>query len=302
MQPPTQSELEGIAGALRTQEGLVEKDWHVVRALAALASIQLKDDTKLVFCGGTSLSRGWGLLRRFSEDIDFRVWSAQEEISRPVRRLVRSAVQDTLQGAGFAARGEPRTRDATRFVEMTFDYGSTNPVPHGLRAHLKVELTMTRPRLPPVARQVTSFVGEARGAAPEVPSILCLDPVETAAEKLSALAWRGLNRRRGDVKDDPAIVRHLYDLAALERRTRDDPRFDAVVRDVMRGDAGRGKTDRPNEPHVLLPMLLAAMEADPLWQQEYDDFVHEVTYGPDSEIVRFGDALSSLRGYAERLA
>jgi hypothetical protein len=36
--------------------GLVEKDWHVVRALAALAGISL-DGSSLVFGGGTSLCR-----------------------------------------------------------------------------------------------------------------------------------------------------------------------------------------------------------------------------------------------------
>jgi hypothetical protein len=41
------------------------------------------------------------------------------------------------------------------------------------------------------------------------------DPVETAADKLSALAWRVHARDRASPEDDPTIIRHLHDLAAL---------------------------------------------------------------------------------------
>lgn len=61
-------------------------------------------------------------------------------------------------------------------------------VPDGLRPDIKVEITMERPRLAPVAKPILSFVGKSRNYKPEVPSILCLDPVETAAEKLSAFS------------------------------------------------------------------------------------------------------------------
>lgn len=64
--------VEELAGELGTKPGLVEKDWHVVRALSILASLEHLD-TIPVFSGGTSLSKGWSLIKRFSEDIDFKV-------------------------------------------------------------------------------------------------------------------------------------------------------------------------------------------------------------------------------------
>jgi hypothetical protein len=47
---------------------LVEKDWHVVRALAAINTADVKP-FRLVFSGGTALSRDHRLIRRMSEDI-----------------------------------------------------------------------------------------------------------------------------------------------------------------------------------------------------------------------------------------
>jgi Nucleotidyl transferase AbiEii toxin, Type IV TA system len=59
--------VERVAAALLTSPGLVEKDWHVTRAIGVLAS---HDHGAAVpaFGGGTSLSKGWGLIKRFSED------------------------------------------------------------------------------------------------------------------------------------------------------------------------------------------------------------------------------------------
>jgi predicted nucleotidyltransferase component of viral defense system len=46
----------------------IEKDWWVVHTLALVFSMECS--SALVFKGGTSLSKGWGLIQRFSEDID----------------------------------------------------------------------------------------------------------------------------------------------------------------------------------------------------------------------------------------
>lgn len=49
------------------REALIEKDYYVTEALRILAT-SYKD--KIIFKGGTSLSKGWNLIQRFSEDID----------------------------------------------------------------------------------------------------------------------------------------------------------------------------------------------------------------------------------------
>jgi predicted nucleotidyltransferase component of viral defense system len=45
-----------------------EKDWWVVHTLAAIFSMECAN--ALIFKGGTSLSKGWNVIQRFSEDID----------------------------------------------------------------------------------------------------------------------------------------------------------------------------------------------------------------------------------------
>lgn len=297
---PTRAELGRIAGGLITDEGLVEKDWHVVRALAHLSRLTWGGTTRLVFCGGTSLSKGWGLISRFSEDIDFRLWHDAEDVPRSLCREVRTLVLETLGQEGFAEKEDKRkVRDGSRFVEMHFDYRGRTPVPQGIRQEIKIELTMDRPRLAPVAKPVTSFVAQARRHAAEVTSILCLDPVEIAAEKLSAFSWRALNRRRGEKGDDASVVRHLYDLATLHGQVVPAWPFRSLAREVARSDAERGAAERPNEPGPLIARLAKMLEDDPVWRQEYDAYIHEVGYGPVEKRVSFDEALEKWKLYGE---
>ncbi|MEA1875861.1 MAG: nucleotidyl transferase AbiEii/AbiGii toxin family protein [Bacteroidota bacterium] len=46
----------------------VEKDWWMVQTLRLIWQMDVAEH--LVFKGGSSLSKGWGLIERFSEDID----------------------------------------------------------------------------------------------------------------------------------------------------------------------------------------------------------------------------------------
>ncbi|PCD02205.1 hypothetical protein COC42_12145 [Sphingomonas spermidinifaciens] len=75
----------------------VEKDFWVCWTLDALSN-GLPDGPRLVFEGGTSLSKGFGLVRRFSEDIDV----TSSTIARSPRRISRerlSLVRDFHPGS-----------------------------------------------------------------------------------------------------------------------------------------------------------------------------------------------------------
>jgi hypothetical protein len=59
----------GVAASLSGRPAhLLEKDVWVVRALATLFGSRLGE--QLVFKGGTSLSKAYGVIQRFSEDVD----------------------------------------------------------------------------------------------------------------------------------------------------------------------------------------------------------------------------------------
>ena len=63
--------LQQTAAAKKIVEQAVEKDWWVCVILMALSKTSLADF--LQFKGGTSLSKAWAVINRFSEDIDLAI-------------------------------------------------------------------------------------------------------------------------------------------------------------------------------------------------------------------------------------
>jgi hypothetical protein len=69
-------------------EPIVEKDWWVTQVLNMLFSSPIAD--QLVFKGGTSLSKAWQLIERFSEDIDLAVNPAHFGITEtPTKKQIK---------------------------------------------------------------------------------------------------------------------------------------------------------------------------------------------------------------------
>jgi hypothetical protein len=120
---------------------LVEKDWHVVTALKAITSIDI-EPFRLVFSGGTALSRAHRLIRRMSEDIDLKILS-HETPTRPGLRRLRDKLTDSLMRAGFRFDpDDPRFREsgnASRYTLFKLPY---EPIAQGegiLRPELQIE-------------------------------------------------------------------------------------------------------------------------------------------------------------------
>lgn len=95
------------ANRLGTPIGNVEKDFWVCWTLNALYHERPAAGPRLLFKGGTSLSKGYGLIQRFSEDIDVTVFrddikeavsiEALEALSNKKRRARLDAIRDACR-------------------------------------------------------------------------------------------------------------------------------------------------------------------------------------------------------------
>lgn len=289
-----------VAGALAVDEAFVEKDWYVVQAIRLLERLGT-DDIVPVFSGGTSLLKGHGLIRRFSEDIDFKLSLSETflDLSGNQRRHALGGFKEALV-AGWAEAGFTVTnvvaRDGNGFIRIEMGYSTVLDSHDALRPHILAELSAKPPRLTPSSLPLTSFVNAYRSLAPEVAAIACVDPVETAVDKLSAFAWRALTRDRSSPKDDPAIVRHLHDLAALEKAVNSHADFPGLLMETMVADTGRGsEVSRSLAPAERLDAMADIMQSDPLYPEEYKRFVEGMAFAGAHEIPSFEEALGAIR-------
>jgi predicted nucleotidyltransferase component of viral defense system len=283
--------------------GLVEKDLEVVRAIAAIAALDASPFT-LIFGGGTALARAHKIVRRMSEDIDFKIVPmAAAPISRSgLRRALaklRGQVRDALLAAGFAFDPEDdhaqHSQNEDRYTVWHLPYESISGAGEGLRPEIKIELTYAPMRQPPVPLSVSSFVTEAINGPPDIPHIACVGLNETAAEKLVALTRRtamdlaGLSRGEAD----PTLVRHIYDLHAM-RDLVDTSTVAGLAAAIAAADAVEFGNQYPaysadiaGETHKAL----RALQADAKHRDRYDEFMAAMVFG---EKPKFEAAVANL--------
>ncbi|MDE1152211.1 MAG: nucleotidyl transferase AbiEii/AbiGii toxin family protein [Micavibrio sp.] len=295
---PSKELFEQVADRLGIDKSFVEKDWFVTQAISLISGVNVSG-FEVVFTGGTALSKAHGLLERFSEDVDFRVQASEELRNRKDLSNLRKSVVAILREGGFIFTDEQvRSRDENRFFSIDLAYDSHFIKADALRPHILIEVTTRNTQLPPIHLPVASFVSTAAKKPPEVAQIACIDPVESAADKLSALAWRIPDRVRNGKYDDPTIVRHLHDLALLKDKALAHEKFAALAAASMTEDSSRPK-NRPElvdmPPQERLKLMLKILSEDAEYPPEYDLFVKGVSYAVAEKIPTYASAIEAVR-------
>lgn len=282
---------------------LVEKDWHVVKALAAIAARDLSP-FRLIFGGGTALSRAHGLIHRMSEDLDLKIVSE----ARPSRRQLghlRDRITDALLAAEFAFDPQnPEHRQPmykNKFVRYQLPYAPIVKGEGALRPEIQVDTLAIQARRPTIERPVRSFIAEGYDRPAEVASIACSAIPESAAEKLVALTRRagaelsGLREKR-----DPTLVRHAYDLHVI-RGQYDAADVASLAREIMIDDARTYGRDFPAYQSNPLAETLRAIDGiatDKGFAENYATFCRNMVYG---EAPNFATAMETLKNLAQHL-
>src|ERR1700757_913297 len=87
---------EATAQYLNLRPVFVEKDYWVTYVLKNLANSEYRE--KVVFKGGTSLSKAYGYIERFSEDIDLAILSPGNYSDTQMKTLLKKVSSDITQG------------------------------------------------------------------------------------------------------------------------------------------------------------------------------------------------------------
>ncbi len=206
---------------------VVEKDYWVMHCLWGLQQSGLRFEMK----GGTSLSKGWGVIERFSEDIDIR-FDAPSNLNiksdKPAHVKARFAFYDGLAArikmAGVAVRRD-RSYDDPKAQNggISLSYESRFPAAPGLRKDVLLEagFAKTAPNEP---RDFSSWaLDRARDSKLDVIDnralgVRCFNPEYTFVDKLQTICrrFRQHRDRKHPVKDRPRnFLRHYYDLYML---------------------------------------------------------------------------------------
>lgn len=239
------------AGRLGTAVQNVEKDFWVCWTLDALFNGLAADTPRLLFKGGTSLSKSFGLIDRFSEDIDITVFrndlgepasveelealsgkkrrarldaikgACQAFFAGPLLEELTAVVTDTMTATGVSGdryRVELDTADGDQQT-LLFWYPSVTTTPDDyIRSAVKIEGGAKSALDPHTATTVTPYTAEdVPGGNLVIPGITTVDPRRTFWDKIVIL--HGLRRwfdHRGQLRHSgQRVSRHYYDVFRL---------------------------------------------------------------------------------------
>jgi predicted nucleotidyltransferase component of viral defense system len=282
---------------------LVEKDWYVVKALAAIATADTAP-FRLIFGGGTALSRAHRLIRRMSEDIDLKIVGEGKPRRSALRRL-RDTITAALLAAGFrfdpANPVQRESQNESRYTIYRLPYETVRAGEGALRPEIQIETAVWPLRHLAIMLPVSSFVAEAFNRPPEVSEIACVSVTQTAAEKLVALTRRtAAEIAHAGGPRDPALVRHLYDLHVI-RAHYDPAEVAALARAIMPHDAAVFGNQFPAYRADPLAETLRAVEAlatDASYTRRYAEFHSAMVYG---DRIDYAACLGTLRELAALL-
>ncbi|MBO9614694.1 MAG: nucleotidyl transferase AbiEii/AbiGii toxin family protein [Dyadobacter sp.] len=227
--------LDFVSQATKLPPQTVEKDWWVTLALFAIFRTPFAQH--LVFKGGTSLSKSWGLIERFSEDIDLvldrSALGFEGELSRTqiakLRRAscafiscaFRDAIHNQISEIGVtsdafsldAAFSEDSDRDPQI---LHLRYRSDLEIGVYLRNEVLIEIGARSLREPAMPTPITSIISQVLGEktiAGRTFDVLSVMPERTFLEKLFLL-HEEFCKPADKIRHD-RMSRHLYDLERI---------------------------------------------------------------------------------------
>jgi Nucleotidyl transferase AbiEii toxin, Type IV TA system len=238
------------AERLGTTSQNIEKDFWVCWTLDVLFYGLPGAGPRLLFKGGTSLSKGFGLISRFSEDIDVTVFrddlgagatiaeleamsgkkrkarldgirdACRDYINGPLHEALTGILSERLAAAGLAsAAGRVEADDADPDGQtLLIWYPATTPPSDYVRAAIKIESGAKSALDPNSAVPIKPYVDDDLPTLDlTVPAVRTVDPERTFWDKVVIL--HGLRRwfdKRGELKGGgQRVSRHYYDLHRL---------------------------------------------------------------------------------------
>ncbi|MEG1406963.1 MAG: nucleotidyl transferase AbiEii/AbiGii toxin family protein [Ruthenibacterium sp.] len=211
---------------------IVEKDYYVSLALKLL-NAKYPD---IVFRGGTSLSKCFGLIERFSEDIDISVDASSGKMTESRKRALKSAITETIAELGleiFNLRETHSRRDYNRYIAR---YDSMYAQVIAVKSELVIETFVAAQPFPTLEKNVNNYIYQ----------FLSLENQDALAANYDLLPFKmkvqDLRRTFIDkvfalcdyylTDDIDKHSRHIYDLYQIWGEIDFDDAFKTLVREV----------------------------------------------------------------------
>ena len=216
---------------LGVSEDIVEKDYYVTLILKKLSSIEYP----VVFKGGTSLSKAFHVIDRFSEDIDITFMEHLGEARR--KKLKYKILKPIADELGIMIRNFDSVESDKNLNHYDFYYESVvgDRVINAIPPYVKLETSLMSYSFPTEEKELGNYILDALGS--EEKELIETYDLETFPMRVQSLNrtlidkvfavcdyyMQGKGRRN---------ARHLYDIYKLTEHVKIDEAFLKLVNEV----------------------------------------------------------------------
>lgn len=144
----------GAANELAIPTNVIEKDYYVTITLKAL----FEKVTDLVFKGGTSLTKCYQLLDRFSEDIDLSYTAESGVPGESRKKQLKKAIVSTMEEFDFPINNLENTRSRRNYNCYRANYPSMYEQSDILKPELMIETYVAMLPFPTTKRMVDNYI------------------------------------------------------------------------------------------------------------------------------------------------
>lgn len=267
---------------------IIEKDYYVTLFLKRIVEVL----PNIIFKGGTSLSKCYKLIKRFSEDIDLNI----EVETRPTegqRKKLKEAIVSIIDEFGFDLDNAENVRSRRTFNRYIIDYPTVFSANY-LKQHLMVETAVYIKAYPCKKMQATSIIYDYlhENGFDNLIEQYGLEPFEvnvqvaerTLIDKLYAL---------GDYYLSGAISehsRHIYDVYKLLEIVPLDDKLKALAKEVYI-EREPHEQCRSAKPWVEMNKLLQEIIDVEAYKKDYEDITMKMLF----EKIDYETAASKLQ-------
>lgn len=246
---------------------------------------------ELLFKGGTSLSKCYKIINRFSEDIDLTL--DKEEQTQSKKRKLNHAVIDVCKELGFEILNETDIYSRRDFNKYEIAYPVTFPL-SALRQHLLVETVFMVKAYPDEYKFATSMIydfwkelgdTEAIEKYEMQPFQIRVQKLErTFVDKVFALCNHYLS---GNVA---GISRHIYDLSRLLTVVQLSDGLKSLAKEVRYARKEHGNYLIEQQNGYDIPTLLREIIDKEVYRKDYETVTQKVLF----DEITYDEAIRSL--------
>jgi len=314
-----------VAIGINLPPAAIEKDWWVVRTLEMVFTSSIAPHT--VFKGGTSLSKAWGLIDRFSEDIDLALdrkllgfdKTDAEMTGSQVRKLREASgkfikaeyfpeLVNMFQNAGLNVDiklGEIKTDDQDPLIIEIYYPSVTESIAY-LQPRVLIEVGSRSLIEPFDNRSFTSMVGERYKGSPFADNniiIPSVNPQRTFLEKIFLLHEEfqlpiekiKVERKSRHLYDLEKLMDTEYAIAALSNTEL----YNTIVEHRANLTPLRGIDYANNTPDKINPIPPDAIIG--AWEKDYHAMQESMLYNPSLPFNKLIERIHELKARINNL-